>query len=131
MVKCKKCGIEDLTWDRESQERTGKWSLWNPQTERPHECVGKKVGNYDEQGMSKHDRELWKTAWKPEMDIPSQRVCGLCKSVCVTVSDCQYCEQFKLNPCKCWCPKCEKHPQLIFVEKEPEAYAEFLKNLKE
>ena len=132
MAKCKKCGIEDLTWDREYHESTAKWRLWNPQTERPHACVQKKTGNYEEQGMSNHDKSLWKKDWKPIMDVKSRRVCGICKqegveSVCVTVTDCEYCEQFKLNPCEDWCPKCGKHPKIIEVEKDPIALAEFYK----
>ena len=129
MVKCKRCGIDDLTWDTEAQERTGKWRLWNPSTERPHECSKKKETHEQTYSspQSKHDKKLWKTAWKPEMDIPSQRVCGKCKTICVIANDCEYCENFNQNPCEDWCPKCEEHPRVIYVEKEPKAYAEFLK----
>jgi len=111
MVKCKKCDHPDLEWDRSYNEQTGKWRLWNPSTERPHECTGKKKKEKPK------DSKLWKTAWKPEMDLPSQRICGICKTVCVKVEDCPSCEKFKLNPCNCWCPKCEKHPAIISVEK--------------
>ena len=46
MPKCKKCNQEDLTWDRDNFEKEGKWRLWNPQSERPHECsMGKKQKN--------------------------------------------------------------------------------------
>ena len=114
MVKCKKCGIDDLTWDTEAQERTGKWSLWNPNTERPHQCI-KKKDVQEEHGMSKQDKKLWKKSWNPEMDLPSKTVCGICEGDCVVVDDCPHCEQFKLNPCKNWCPKCNKHPNLVYV----------------
>ena len=122
MAKCKKCNQEDLKWDQENHDKTGKWRLWNPSTERPHECSKKPKHHspsmsqkYGFDGRSKSD--LWKTAWKPEMDLPSQRICGICKTVCVKVEDCPSCEKFKLNPCNCWCPKCEKHPAIISVEK--------------
>ena len=124
MVKCKRCDQDDLTWDKEYNESTGKWRLWNTNTERPHEC-GKKKDIQDP--MSKRDRKLWKTAWKPIMDLPSQRVCGVCKTLCVTVSDCDYCEELRLNPCKHWCPKCKEHPRVIYVEIVPEAKEEFKK----
>ena len=38
MVKCKRCGIEDLVWDMEYNTNTGNWRLWNPSTEMPHKC---------------------------------------------------------------------------------------------
>ena len=118
MVKCKKCDQDDLSWDREYNEQTGKWRLWNGQTERPHECGGKKKETQSEDPMSKHDRKLWKISWNEEMDLPSKRTCGICKSDCITVNDCIYCEKLKLNPCKHWCPKCKKHPQIINVIKK-------------
>lgn len=37
-VKCKKCGVDNLLWDMEYNTNTGNWRLWNPNTERPHEC---------------------------------------------------------------------------------------------
>jgi len=116
MVKCKKCGIEDLTWDAESHDRTGKWGLWNPSTERPHECIKKKSA--ETEVMSKQDKKLWKISWNPEMDLPSKRVCGICNTDCVVVTDCTYCEKIKQNPCEHWCTKCGKHPQIINVVKK-------------
>ena len=71
----------------------------------------------EKSGMSKHDRALWKKDWKPEMDLPSKRVCGRCKTTCVIVTDCPSCARFKMNPCNEWCPKCEEHPSVISVEK--------------
>ena len=42
MVDCNACGQKDLSWDNEYFENAGQWRLWNPQTERPHECTKKK-----------------------------------------------------------------------------------------
>ena len=38
MVKCKRCGMEDLVWDMEYNTNTGNWRLWNPAQEMPHKC---------------------------------------------------------------------------------------------
>ena len=40
MAKCKKCNLEsdELTWDRQHHDRTGKWRLFHQGQGRPHEC---------------------------------------------------------------------------------------------
>ena len=38
---CKKCGIEgNFTWDKQYNENTGKWRLFDLNMEVPHECSG-------------------------------------------------------------------------------------------
>lgn len=113
MVKCKRCKDgRDYIWDRTYNESTGKWRLWDSERERPHSCGQKQTKKED--FMSKHDRELWKKDWKPEMDEPTYILCGICNdgTECITVTDCEECEKFKLNPCKHWCPKCKEHPKI-------------------
>jgi hypothetical protein len=113
MVKCKRCKDgRDYIWDRTHNESTGKWRLWDSERERPHECGKKKEDT--ESFMTKHDRKLWKTSWKPEMDEKSFILCGVCNdgTECIVVSDCPECEKFSLNPCKHWCPKCNDHPMV-------------------
>ena len=114
MVKCKRCKDgRDYIWDRTYNESTGKWRLWDSERELPHKC-GTQQKKTEEQFMSKHDRELWKKDWKPEMDEPTYILCGICNdgTECITVTDCEECEKFKLNPCKHWCPKCKEHPKI-------------------
>ena len=38
LVKCSRCGMPDLIWDRTWNENTGKWRLFNPSLEVPHVC---------------------------------------------------------------------------------------------
>ena len=38
LVKCSRCDMPDLEWDRTWYENTGKWRLFNPSLEVPHEC---------------------------------------------------------------------------------------------
>ena len=41
---CKRCGLDGrFTWDQETFDRTGKWSLWDLNMEQPHICSGLKV----------------------------------------------------------------------------------------
>ena len=132
MVKCKRCDQDDLVWDTNYNESTGKWRLWNPSTERPHECSKKKETpeqTYSGRGYKKD--KLWKKDWKPIMDVKSHRVCGICRQECITVEDCEYCENFKQNPCNEWCPKCKEHPRVIYVEKDPQALKEFYEKFPE
>ena len=119
MAKCKRCKQDDLTWDQDNYEKTGKWRLWNPNTERPHECSKSKKNSENYGGYPDRDRKLWKTAWKPEMDLPSFRLCGICNdgTICLTNEyfQCEICVK-KLNKvCTEFCPKCKKHPQIILV----------------
>jgi len=126
MAKCKKCNQEDLKWDQENHDKTGKWRLWNPSTERPHECSKKPKHHspsmsqkYGFDGRSKSD--LWKTAWKPEMDLPSFRLCGVCNDGTLLIKNqkywCDVCNGLLDQTCKEYCPKCEKHPNIILVAK--------------
>lgn len=125
MVKCKKCEDgRDYEWDTVYGENTGKWRLKDIDRETIHECNGKKHLKQKEEPNNGKGK-LWKKDWKPIMDVESRRVCGVCKTVCVLVTDCEHCEQFKMNPCNDWCPKCEKHPMVIYVEKDPVALEEF------
>ena len=83
--------------------------------------------------MSKHDRKLWKTAWKPEMDEKSYILCGICNdgTECVVVTDCEECERFKLNPCKHWCPKCKKHPRISLHARNKLSRLDNVKDVKD
>jgi hypothetical protein len=39
MKKCKKCNVEsNFVWDKDYFENTGKWRLYNQDTEQPHRC---------------------------------------------------------------------------------------------
>ena len=38
LVKCSRCDMPDLIWDRTWFENTGKWRLFNPSLAVPHEC---------------------------------------------------------------------------------------------
>jgi len=41
---CKKCGVDgNFTWDRQHNENTGQWRLFDLSMERPHECSGMKT----------------------------------------------------------------------------------------
>ena len=41
---CNKCGIDgNFTWDRQHNENTGQWRLFDLNMERPHECSGMKT----------------------------------------------------------------------------------------
>ena len=120
MTQCKKCGEDNLSWDKLHHENFGNWRLWNDERDLPHDCwkdVKDKKKFEDNDVMSKHDKALWKKEWKPEMDLPTQRLCGICKTICVTVTDCDSCAKFKLNPCDSWCAQCESHPKIIYVER--------------
>ena len=43
MVDCHKCKKTDLVWDFEFNTNTGKWRLWDMNSERPHECPKPKI----------------------------------------------------------------------------------------
>ena len=132
MVKCKKCEDgRDYIWDRTHNEKTGKWRLWDSERELPHSCGQKQEET--ESYMSKHDRKLWKTAWKPESDEKSYILCGICNdgTVCVVVTDCEECEKFGLNPCNHWCPKCKKHPKISLHARNKMTRLDDVKNVKE
>ena len=38
LVKCSRCDMPDLIWDRTWNENTGKWRLFNQSLEIPHVC---------------------------------------------------------------------------------------------
>lgn len=119
MVKCNKCEDgRDYKWDVNYGESTGKWRLWDSDRELPHECRGKtkKKEWKGRNDYSKSSKDLWKKDWKPEMDLPSYRLCGVCNdgTICIVNEDCESCKKFKLF-CKEWCPKCKKHPKVILV----------------
>jgi len=117
MVKCKRCNNDrNYIWDKIYNESTGKWRLWDEESERPHTCEEKKTEYISPQ--SKHDKKLWKTSWNPEMDLPSKRICGVCKSDCVIVTDCPDCKKTTGNPCREWCPTCNTHSKIIHVIKK-------------
>ena len=41
---CKKCGTDgNFTWDRQHNENTGEWRLFDLNMERPHDCSGMKT----------------------------------------------------------------------------------------
>ena len=127
MPKCKKCNQEDLTWDRDNFEKEGKWRLWNPQSERPHECsMGKKQKNTIGGGgfFGGQQDKLWKKDWKPEMDFPSIRLCGVCNDGTLLIKNekfwCDICNESLNKTCHEYCPKCEKHPNIIFVRNKKE-----------
>ncbi len=118
MVKCKKCQDgRDYEWDKVYGESTGKWRLWDSDRELPHECKGKKkMRNTIPRTNFKESKDLWKKDWKPEMDLPAYRLCGVCNdgTICIVNENCEKCKKFKLF-CKDWCPKCEEHPRIILV----------------
>jgi len=127
MAKCKRCNQDDLTWDKENFEKTAKWRLWNPNTERPHECSKKKRGNPIRElntNMKREGDNLWKKDWKPEMDLPSVRLCGVCNDGTLLIKNekywCDVCNKSLNQTCLEYCPKCEKHPNIIFVENKKE-----------
>ena len=140
MVKCKFCtDPTDLTWSQDKE--TKKWSLVNEYTGTPHKCKrdlpmaeidSSNSGIKPKYRPKKSKTEsLWKKDYDPIMDVKSNRYCGICDTICVTVTDCEHCEKFKLNPCDSYCPKCEKHPNIIDVRKDPEALLEFHKKHSE
>jgi hypothetical protein len=125
-MKCKYCTDEtEWTWLQVGVPL--RWKLCNEISGIPHQCKRNKpqeisadtrptkkesAGNaLDTNGHSK----LWKKDWTPAMDKPSERFCGLCNTKCTLVTDCPYCEKFKMNPCRHYCPRCNKHPHIIFV----------------
>jgi len=125
-MKCKYC-IDETEWIWLQVGVPLKWKLCNEISGVPHQCNRNKpqeisadtkshksesAGNAsDSNGHSK----LWKKDWTPEMDKPTERICGLCNTKCTLVKDCPYCEKHKMNPCRHYCPKCDKHPHIIFV----------------
>ena len=39
LKKCKKCNVEsNFVWDKDYFENSGKWRLYDQDTERPHQC---------------------------------------------------------------------------------------------
>lgn len=124
MAKCKFC-FDEIEYDWKQVD--GKWKLASPINGSLHQCkrnkpteisastVVVKKKEPEEQG---HDPKIWKKDWTSEMDLPSERVCGICQNLLVLVTDCPYCQKFKLNPCSNWCVKCDKHPNLINVRKK-------------
>lgn len=112
MPKCKKCEDgRDYKWDTVYGESTGKWRLWDSDRELPHKCSGKKKPKFKIKTET-----LWKKDWKPEMDLPAVRLCGICNdgTKCIVNEDCESCKPRKLS-CKEWCPVCQKHPKIILV----------------
>jgi len=59
---CNKCGIDgNFTWDRQHNENTGQWRLFDLNMERPHECSGMKTEASIEEPIL--DKPLVKCAW--------------------------------------------------------------------
>ena len=127
-MKCKYC-IDETEWTWLQVGTPLKWKLCNEVSGIPHQCkknkpqeissdTGPRKTNTTSNNYSNQDghSKLWKHSWKPEFDRPSERKCGICYTKCTLVSDCPYCEKFKMNPCKQYCPKCDTHPNLVLVK---------------
>ena len=51
---CKKCNVDgNFTWDRQHNENTGQWRLFDLSMERPHECPGMKTEASIEESIQK------------------------------------------------------------------------------
>lgn len=117
MTKCKLCSDDfEYKWLKVDD----RWKLVNPNTGTPHICKNNKPREISsvepKPNVPKETHSaLWKKDWKPEMDLPVKRFCGVCKTVLMIVSDCPYCEKFRMNPCQNWCVKCKNHPDIINV----------------
>ena len=126
-MKCKYC-VDETDWTWLQVGKPLRWKLCNEISGIPHQCKKNKPQEISSNTVShktktnssynntdKHS-ELWKRSYTPSMDRASERKCGICYTKCTLVSDCPYCEKFKMNPCKQYCPKCDTHPNLVLVK---------------
>ena len=122
-MNCKFCtDPTDFKWSQNKE--TKKWALVNAYTGTAHICKKNKPNPEISANTTRYkprksrDESMWKKDWKPEMDLPSYHLCGICNdgTELISTESCEYCSKFKLK-CYSWCPKCKKHPMVSLKAK--------------
>lgn len=122
MTKCKFCKDElEYSWIQVGKPL--KWKLCNEITGAPHQCnrdapipeISSETQISELEYSSYDHSKLWKKNYTP--DTKSYHICGDCNNgtQTITIVNCAC----KINPCKNYCPKCEKHPRLMIISSNP------------